>query len=428
MSAAETPALGPERVARAAWSRLVEPGDRLAVRVVTELGAASALDLLQEDPGRLVAVLRGGRLRGGDTPDPATSTGTSTGVDEREARGAEAAVARWRVRLPDLDPGRDLATVARFGGRLVIPGDPQWPTDLDLLESRAPLALWVRGPVDLAAACRRSVALVGARACTGYGEHTVRELSAGVADRRICVVSGAAYGIDAMAHRGALAVDGVTVAFLACGVDRPYPRGNERLIERIAVTGAVVSEVAPGSSPTRWRFVQRNRLIAAATQATVVVEAAWRSGAMITAGLAADLGRQVAAVPGPVTSPMSAGCHRLLREGATCVTDAAEVAELMGDLGEQLALVPDVPASVHDGLGALELRVLDALPLRSAVPLAAVARTAGLETAAVTAALGRLELRGVALSGGGLWRRAPTDPNASRRDGRRPPPRPRTLR
>jgi DNA processing protein len=227
----------------------------------------------------------------------------------------------------------------------------------------------------------------------------------------VIVVSGAAYGIDACAHRGALSAGGATVAVLACGVDRPYPRGNEELIERIAAEGAVVSEVPPGSSPTRWRFVTRNRLIAALSGVTVVVEAGWRSGASITAREAGDLGREVAAVPGPVTSATSAGCHRLLREGAVCVTDVGEVLELLGpiraDSVDTDGTRPPVAAAVHDGLDPLDLRVLDALPLRAAVDVARLGPTAGVDRGTLSAALARLELRGLALRVGSAWRRAP---------------------
>jgi DNA processing protein len=378
-----------ERTARAAWSRLAEPGDRAAGRVVARLGAGPGLLALLESP-----------LAVADAAGPADE-GSPT--------------VRWRVRLGDLNPVRDLTTLRRFGGRLLIPGDHEWPAGVEHLAERAPFALWVRGPLDLASATRRSVSLVGCRACSGYGEHIGTELAAGCADRGITVISGAAYGIDASAHRGALAAGGSTIAVLACGVDRPYPRGNERLIERMAIEGAVVSEVPPGSSPTRWRFVQRNRMIAALSPVTVVVEAAWRSGASITASEAAALGRDVAAVPGPVTSAASAGCHRLLREGATCVTDAAEIAELIAPIGRQATLIPEVPTAEHDGLGPIDLRVLDALPIRQPAPIEALVRAAGLDAQTVRAAIGRLELRGLATGTARGWQRIRPKPDRSAR-------------
>lgn len=355
-----------ERTARAVWSRLTEPGDRKAHRFAEDLGAVAALQAVAE------------------------------GNDPRVQ-------ACWRVRLPDIDVHRDLDRLELLGGRLVIPGDPQWPAGLDDLDDRAPFCLWVRGPLELGPAVEGSVAVVGARAASGYGEHVAVEFGFGLAEQRRTVVSGAAYGIDAAAHRGALSAGGATVTVLACGVDRPYPRGNQGLIERIAAQGCVVSEVPPGCSPTRWRFVQRNRLIAALTGATVVVEAALRSGTSITAREAGDLGRQVAAVPGPVTSPTSAGCHELLRLGAVCVTCVGDVVELVSGMGEGLVGRPATPSAEYDGLPPDDLRVLDAVPLRRAAPAGTVARTAGLDPQQVDATLARLELRGLVQSGPSGW-------------------------
>jgi len=351
-------------LARVAWSRICEPGDADAYQLVAAAGPVAAL---------------------------------------RAALNGTAGCRRWRVRLPDADPVRDLATLGRFGGRLLVPGAPEWPAALDDLGAWAPFCLWVRGPLQAAAACRRSVAVVGSRAATGYGEHLAALIGAGCAERGFTVVSGAAYGIDGAAHRGSLSGGGPTLAVLACGVDRSYPRGHERLIERIAADGLVLSEVPPGSAPTRWRFVERNRLIAAMSRATVVVEATWRSGALVTAHRAGELGRPVGAVPGLVTAPTSAGCHRLLREGvATCVTDAAEVVELAAPIGEFLD--PAAP----DGEFRLppdDRRVLDSLPVRRAAALASLSRVAGLEQATVASALGRLELQGLAVREPAGWRR-----------------------
>ncbi len=359
-----------ERTALAVWSRLTEPGDRAAGHYVQELGAAAALLALLE--GRAPA---------------------------RQA-------ARWRVRLPGLDPRGDRRMLARHGGRLLVPGDPQWPAGLDDLGDRRPFCLWARGPAPPAGADGRAVAVVGARAATAYGEHVAAELAVGLAGRGLCVVSGAAYGIDAAAHRGALGAEGPTSAVLACGVDRAYPRGNERLIERVAATGCVLSELPPGAAPTRWRFLQRNRLIAAITQATVVVEAAWRSGAASTAREAAELGRPVGAVPGPVTSPASAGCHLLLRDGAVCVTEAGEVVELVSASGEALVRRPAGPPADHDGLDPVGVIALDAVPLGRPAGEGAIARAAGLDLNALRGCLGLLELRGLVERSAGGWRRA----------------------
>jgi DNA processing protein len=267
----------------------------------------------------------------------------------------------------------------------------------------------VRGPHDLGAASSRAVAVVGARASTEYGETLATEIGFGCAEQGVAVVSGAAYGIDAAAHIGALRADGLTVAVLACGVDRSYPQGNGALLDRIALDGLIVSEVPPGSSPTRNRFVHRNRLIAALASATVVVEAGWRSGASITAREAVDLGRPVGAVPGPVTSAASIGCHRLLREGAVCVTAVADVLELVDPIGaDDPPRRPRAARAIHDDLPEGDVRVLDALPLGRPVPESRLLNSAGLDRATVAASLGRLELLGLAERGPAGWRRAPT--------------------
>jgi len=252
----------------------------------------------------------------------------------------------------------------------------------------------------------RSVAVVGARACTSYGEHVTAAMSAGLADAGWTVVSGGAYGIDAVAHRAALAAGGTTVAFLAGGVDRLYPAGNATLLAAIQESGgSLVSEVPPGSVPSKVRFLQRNRLIAAASRATVVVEAAWRSGALSTATHAAGLLRPVGAVPGPVTSAASAGCHRLLRDGcAVCVTDAAEALELVGAFGRDLAPDRPTPDRPGDGLDIDLRRMLDALPVRRPAPVESIARSACLTVSEVRSGLGRLELAGLAEQDGGRWR------------------------
>jgi DNA processing protein len=212
----------------------------------------------------------------------------------------------------------------------------------------------------------RSVAMVGARAATAYGEHVAGDLSCGLGERGFAVISGLAYGIDGAAHRGALACGAVSIGVVAGGLDRAYPAGHDRLMARLADEGAVVSEVPPGSAPTRGRFLQRNRLIAALATGTVVVEAALRSGSLNTARTAALLGRPVGAVPGPVTSASSAGCHALLRDGvATLVTDADEIADLVGRIGTDAATPPQSRRGPRDDLDPEVARVLDALPVRS---------------------------------------------------------------
>jgi len=366
MSAPASSLLDQDRFARAAWSRLAEPGDAVAVSLVARIGAVEALRAVREQ--------------------------------------AHPALERFAPRLGVLDVERDLEVGARFGARVLCPGDPGWPTGLDDLAA-PPFCLWVRGPADLGSGCRRSAAVVGARSATAYGEMVATDLAAGLAERGFVVVSGAAFGIDAAAHRGVLAVDGTTVAVLAGGVDRPYPAAHATLLGRIVESGLVVSEVAPASAPTKSRFLQRNRLIATMTVGTVVVEAGLRSGSLNTARHAAEHGRVVAAVPGPVTSMMSAGCHQAMRDGyAVLVTDAAEVADALGDLGADSAARPSDPARPGDDLDELTARVHASLPVRRGVPVDRLAVAAGLSPAEVAAGLGRLELLGLAERHGDGWR------------------------
>ncbi|WP_371668907.1 DNA-processing protein DprA [Streptomyces sp. NBC_00289] len=327
-----TPAAGPadELLARVFLTRVVEPGDEAGGRWVRQRGAQEAVRL----------------LRGGAPRPPGVSERRWTGLLARAERA---------------EPQRDLEVARESGVRFVCPGDPEWPRQLEDLGDARPLGLWVRGRPSLRMWALRSVAVVGARACTAYGAHMAATLSAGLAERGWVVVSGGAYGVDGAAHRGALGAGGATVAVLACGVDRPYPRGHTELLTRIAGQGLVVGELPPGEHPTPSRFVLRNRVIAALTRGTVVVEAAHRSGSLVTARAAQRLGRHTMGVPGPVTSGLSAGVHELLRGDAVLVTDAAEVVELVGDMGE---LAPDRrgPVLPRDLLDAAARRVLAALP------------------------------------------------------------------
>ena len=358
-----------EYFARATWSGLAEPGDRLANIVLRRLGAPLALDAMIEkwDAERLLEHLDG-----------------EAGFQE-----VGDAIGRWRPRFDSSTAVRSLTQAGRFAARLLIPGDPLWPTGVDDLGDHAPLALWVRGTDAALTALAQSIALVGARAATGYGEHVTLEASAGLVDRGYAIVSGAAYGIDGMAHRAALASHGHTVAFLAGGVDRFYPSGHDALLTRIVETGAVVAELPCGQSPTKWRFLQRNRLIAAASQATIVLEAGWRSGSLNTAHHAATVGRPIGAVPGPVTSAASAGCHKLIRDlTAVCVTNADEMAEL-APLGDAVS-----SRSRPERPSAERTRLLDALSDRSARPVSDIASRAGFSVEATQALLGALELEG----------------------------------
>lgn len=304
----------------------------------------------------------------------------------------------------------DLDVLSRLGGRLVTPFDDEWPLlnfvafgNLTRPQGHPPLVLWAVGPVRMDAVADRAAAVVGTRAVSAYGEHVAAELAAGLAMRDVAVVSGGAFGIDGAAHRAALAGDGVTVAVVAGGLDVPYPAGHAGLLRRIADDGLVLSEYPPGSRPTRSRFLTRNRLVAALSGATVVVEAGARSGAANTAGWAEALGRPVCAVPGPVTSAASVGCHRLLREGATLVTRAEEVVELVGRVGE-LASVEPSPASPLDVLNDTERRIYDALPKRGARSADEVAFAAGIPAYQVIGSLATLEVAGLVVQESGRWR------------------------
>ncbi len=361
-----------ERLGRILLARVVEPGDELGGRWLRELG-----------PGTVAR-----RLTGDGAPLPGASDKRWAGL---------------RARAERADPERDLAQARQVGARFVCPGDGEWPGQLDDLGDARPVGLWVRGRPSLRMWALRSVAVVGARACTEYGAHMAAVLGAGLAERGWVVVSGGAYGVDAAAHRGALGAGGATVAVLACGVDRSYPRGHTELIGRIAGQGLVVGELSPGEHPTPGRFILRNRVIAALTRGTVVVEAAHRSGALATARAAQRLGRFTMGVPGPATSGVSAGVHELLRGEAVLVTDAAEIAELVGDMGE---LAPDRrgPVLPRDLLGPDARRVLAALPARRIAAVEEIARGAGATADDVVGKLYELRSLGYVERHGDGWK------------------------
>lgn len=379
-----------DRRARAVLTAVCEPGDLTLQRLLADY-----------QPAELVAALRTGQDLG--------------------ARATEA----WRARLTHCDPDAALARCTGLGGRLVCPGDDDWPPTLDDLEGvlslergtrvqspgsgpgrgpgaggrsgaevRAggpPVALWVRGGGSLAALCTRSVAVVGSRAATSYGTQVAGDLGYGAARSGVTVVSGAAYGIDVAAHRGALVAEAPTVAVLACGVDLAYPRGHEQLLDRIAGDGLVVSEVPPGTGPTRVRFLTRNRLIAALTLGTVVVEAALRSGALNTARWAGQLLRPLMGVPGAVTSDVSAGVHELIRSGqAELVTCADEVLAGLLPVGELTLPFRHGETRLRDRLDDTTLAVLEAVPVLDPARPEQIARSGGVSAQRAREALAGL--------------------------------------
>lgn len=368
--AAPEPVSDASRIARAALSRVCEPDDHELHAMLDAIGPEAAWDEL------------------------------CTGGGPEDLRG------RVGARLAAARPEADLAAVARLGGRLVCPGDAEWPAALADLR-RPPIALWARGAGRLDECSERSVAIVGSRAASSYGTAVAGELAAGLGDAGWATASGGAYGIDAAVHRGSLAAGTPTIAVLACGVDVPYPRGHDVLFERITADGVIVSEWPPGCSPMRHRFLTRNRVIAALAHGTVVVEAAARSGALRTARDAMALGRPLMAVPGPVTSAMSVGCHELIRnDGAVCVTRMEEVVEVVGRMGEDLAAPRPGLFDPRDALSAEIRRVLDAVPKRQPATTSAIARSSGLPESTVRPALGALVAAALVEAGAGRYRLA----------------------
>jgi DNA processing protein len=290
-----------ERIARAELTWLAEPRDRLLGALVRASGAVEAM-----------ALIRAGRLPHG------------TGLTANP--GWQRAMSRWHAALEKVPPRGEVERALGGRFRLLYPGCAEWPGGLEDLGGAAPVALWVTGAADLGFSCRRSVAVTGARAATAYGVYLGSEFGGSLAGRGWAVVSGASFGIDASAHRGALGADGVTIAVTAGGLDEPYPAGHADLLGAVAAQGALVSEAPPGVRVSRLRFEARHRVIAALATGTVIIEAGSRSGAMTAARHARDLGRPVMAVPGPVTSDLSSGCHELIqRRHAVLVTCASDV-------------------------------------------------------------------------------------------------------
>jgi DNA processing protein len=308
---------------------------------------------------------------------------------------------------------QDLDMLGRRGGRLITPDDDEWPYlafsgfDSDTVRGKPsghlPLVLWAIGPARLDEVSMRSAAIVGTRAASSYGEYVAGDLAAGLVEREVAVISGGAYGIDGAAHRATLAASGETVAVLAGGIDIPYPAGHSALLHRIASSGLLVTEYPPGVRPARHRFLTRNRLVAGLGRATVVVEAGLRSGAANTAAWAEAMGRVVCAVPGPVTSSSSAGCHHLLRNGAVLVTRAAEIVEIVGQMGE-LADDPEHPQTPLDALTDIQRQVYEALPRRGMRSAQQIAVGSGLPTGQVLGPLALLEVAGLIEQHDGGWR------------------------
>lgn len=376
-------------LSQVAWSLLCEPGDGTAGLLIDQLGPSFALQLIiKRSTARdmLQALRKAGHLVDGDSEKKLLSD---------LADGLE----KWTPRLSFQNLLNSLKLHARIGGKIIFEHETEWPAGLLDLGVHRPRMLWYRGNRSAIASARKSISIVGSRACTSYGESSTHEMVSAAASAGVAVISGGAYGIDAAAHRAALAHGTPTIAILAGGLDSLYPRGNTQLHNRIIAEGALLSEVAPTVTPSKWRFLQRNRLIAAAAQCTLVVEAGLKSGARNTATHAANLQRQVFAIPGQITAPASQGCNLLIaNKVAELIQSPADLLEMAGfanlQLNQELA-----------SLGALETRALDAVGF-SPMSTGEIAHLAGLTMNEVKFALATLQLSGLLFQQGSNWIRA----------------------
>jgi DNA processing protein len=379
--------------ARATFSLISEPGDRFAGSLIQHLSVEGVLELLisKSSEQKFRALLT-----------------ENNSLEEFESKFGDFssafsdAIQRWMPRLKLTDVMAALEAAIACEAKLLTPANMSWPDQLGNLGDSTPHCLWGRGKDIESALANPAIAIVGSRISTSYGEWVTSEIVTDSSSRGLAIVSGGAYGIDAMAHRSALANDQVTIAFMAGGIDRLYPSGNASIFEKLVHRGALLAEQAPGASPTKWRFLQRNRLIAALGQATVVVEAGQRSGALNTVTHALQIDRPVGAVPGAITSQSSAGCNRLIAEGlVTTICHPGQAADLaLGKAGwfqQELA-----------GLGAFETRALDALEYKSMTE-GQVASKAGLTLREVSIALGQLSLLGLVKQTDKGWLKLPLE-------------------
>lgn len=352
-------------LARIAWNYLIEPGDRIAGQLLSLCNPSEALNkLLDSDTNPI---------------------GELTSVE------LQAAYERWRPRLKAGKANQILDTALSKDIKPLEPTSEYWPVGLADLGSHLPLLLWYRGNIQHFRQ-NRAVAVVGSRTITHYGNQVTVKLSQELVSSGAGIISGGALGVDAVAHRSTLRAGGVTIGVMAGGLDCLYPSAHLELFDQIAHEGLLVSEMTPGANPTRWRFLQRNRIIACLADATVITEAGYRSGSINTANHANELGRQVFAVPGPINSPSSAGCNRLIQEGRAQML--ADLDDLATELGWKTAIDQQ-----PQGMGALELRLFDSLTTRSK-PLEELAALAGLTNVEMKMAVGGLEMLGLIVRNG----------------------------
>lgn len=378
-----------EREGAMAFTRLAEGNDAHASELIEEVGYLEAY--------RLVVSFAYGR---GCYPN-----------------GYEKSLPRWANRLNIQTFMKDREDIEKLGGGFTYPTDEKWLAALDILGASRPLGLWYLGNIDIAhTPC---VSLVGSRDCTDYGRGLARDFAYELAASGLPIVSGGALGIDSAAHEGALSV-GRTIAVFANGLGHSYPTKNRQLFEAIVDSGGLLlSESPPDSPPHRYRFLSRNRIIAALGLVTVVVEAPYRSGALSTAHYGLEIGRNVCAVPGSVFSPHSTGCHRLLREGAVCVTRVDEVTELLPEYVRANIAIPTthMRQSVHPHASSvrddqcvrttcgnpLAERVYEGLSRRQGRSVGEIARAVGVTAREAMAGLSILENYGAARNISGLW-------------------------
>ncbi|GAA4473598.1 DNA-processing protein DprA [Enteractinococcus fodinae] len=386
------------RHARAGLTQVIEPADNLGTHAAQAWGPIRLLEIIQgsipsqQDWIALAAL------------DPGDGQYTKM---LRHKLGE--AIDRWRRRGKYLQPETALHYITKLGGKFLVPEDPHWPPALADLEGSAPLGLWTLGEAPIPQV-EASLAIVGSRESTSYGDRATTNLVAHARGMGLTVVSGGAYGIDATAHRAALERSGQgtpTVAVLAGGLDRLYPAGNTQLLQQIAKRGLLITEMPPGMRPNRYRFLNRNRLIAALSAATIVVEARYRSGALSTANHAHDLDRTVGAVPGPINVPTSAGCHRLIKESPTQLVDDAT--DLDAFYGSTTEAPPASTAAAnqrnYDILDLEEMLVFDALPVSTTTNISHLTGLTGLPVPQITGILTRLERYGLAAQTTSGWKK-----------------------
>lgn len=379
------------RLARAQLLRVADPEDPYTALCIELFGSLTAAQLLT-----------GTKIL---SSEEATIIARHTDV-QKFVQALSQRTERWKKRQDGITTEQEQRFAQNVGAWLLIPEDDDWPVALNDLGPKAPYALWGRGDRSKLAelTLNNCVSVVGSRDTTTYGNSATTHLVGELATRGHTIISGGAFGIDAVAHRTALATSTgslPTIALMAGGLDRLYPKQNENLLQEIIRTGVVLSEVPLGYSPTRWRFLQRNRLIAALSYSTVVVEARWRSGALNTAHHALDIGRELYAVPGPIFSPTSEGCHRLISDGLATLCTGAEIITTHHHLDPET----EEKDTAEIQLSEVQQRVWDALPLRQFGTVDTMSSMVGIDSRTLMMALSQLKALGIAESNGVGWRK-----------------------